>query len=47
MPVILDACDKYFGTRDVYELFKLHKDSQEKESEWICISSQLLSTTIP
>lgn len=34
MPSILDACDRYFGTRDVYGLFKLEKECQEKESEY-------------
>lgn len=33
MPSILDACDKYFGTRDVYGLFHLEKDCEEKQSE--------------
>lgn len=35
MPPILDTCEKYFGTRDVYDLFKLHKDSLEKESNFL------------
>lgn len=33
MPSILDACDKYFGTRDVYGLFHLEKECEEKQSE--------------
>lgn len=30
----LDACSKFFGTRDVYDLFELNKDSAEKESKF-------------
>lgn len=31
MPSTLDLCEKYFGTRDIYKLFELTKDSLEKD----------------
>lgn len=31
MPKILDVCEEYFGTRDVYELFEVTKDALPKD----------------
>lgn len=35
MPLTLDLCEKFFGTRDIYALFELKKDSSEDDSECI------------
>ncbi|CAD7078463.1 unnamed protein product [Hermetia illucens] len=31
MPLTLDLCEKFFGTRDIYALFELKKDSSEDD----------------
>lgn len=35
MPTTLELCEKYFGTRDVYKLMNLKKDSLEKDGKFI------------
>lgn len=34
MPSTLESCEKYYGTRDIYKLFEITKDTLEKDSEW-------------
>nr|XP_019547668.2 J domain-containing protein CG6693 [Aedes albopictus] len=31
MPSTLDLCERFFGSRDIYEIFKVNKNSQEGE----------------
>lgn len=31
MPSTLELCEKYYGTRDIYKLMDLTKDSLEKD----------------
>lgn len=31
MPKVLDVCEEYFGTRDIYELFEVPKDALPKD----------------
>lgn len=33
MPSTLELCEKYFGTRDIYELMNLTKDALEKDGK--------------
>lgn len=33
MPSILELCEKYYGTRDVYQLMGLQKDADEKDGK--------------
>lgn len=33
MPSTLESCEKYYGTRDIYKLFEITKDTLEKDSE--------------
>lgn len=35
MPSTLDACEKYFGTRDLYQIFSLDKNATVAESKKI------------
>lgn len=34
MPTTLELCEKYFGTRDIYKLMNLTKDSLEKDGKY-------------
>lgn len=33
MPSTLDACEKYFGTKDLYQIFSLDKNATVAESK--------------
>lgn len=33
MPTTLELCEKYFGTKDIYKLMNLTKDSLEKDGK--------------
>lgn len=35
MPSTLDLCEKYFGTRNIYELMNLKKDANEKDGKYL------------
>ena len=35
MPGLLDLCEKYFGSRDLYEVLKIPKTANEKQGETI------------
>lgn len=33
MPTVLELCEKYYGTRDVYKLMGINKDALVKDGE--------------
>lgn len=33
MPSTQDLCEKFYGTRDIYEIFEVTKNAQESESK--------------
>lgn len=47
MPTTLELCEKYFGTRDIYELMNLKKDAIEKDGKcFFVLLLKDLQTTI-
>lgn len=45
MPSTLESCEKYFGTKNIYEIFGIEKTAIEKESEFGSMSTSPLNFT--